>query len=154
MITGLISFVILIAVLPPAINNGEWGVVAVVAVVVIFLLALGAASREDDRAYINRTKYWADGGPDGATRHTAKKPLIGRKKWEETERNKELVRQELERIQERQRMSSVKTEWLRLICPNCKTTAMMRRNIVWENGKQRWEIYCPICKQETVIPIE
>ena len=64
MVTGLIVFVICIAVLPTAIGNGEWGVVAVVAVVSLLLLLGASLGREHDRAYNNAVSYWAKGGPD------------------------------------------------------------------------------------------
>lgn len=65
MITGIIAAVILIAVLPPAIGNGETWVIVVAVVAAIILVAIGAASRESDRAYNNVTSYWAKGGPAG-----------------------------------------------------------------------------------------
>lgn len=63
MITGTIAVVFIIAMIAAA-NNGEWGSVAIGAVVVVVLLALGSASRETDRAYNNVVDYWAKGGPD------------------------------------------------------------------------------------------
>ena len=63
MITGTIAAVFIIAMIAAA-NNGEWGSVAIGAVVVVVLLALGSASRETDRAYNNMVDYWAKGGPD------------------------------------------------------------------------------------------
>lgn len=64
MITGIIAFVILIAVLPPAIENGEGWVVVAAIVIALLFLAFGAASRKCDRAYNNMVDYWAKGGPD------------------------------------------------------------------------------------------
>ena len=63
MITGTIAVVFIIAMICAA-NDGEWGSVAVGAVIVVVLLALGSASRETDRAYNNMVDYWAKGGPD------------------------------------------------------------------------------------------
>lgn len=64
MITGAIALVVLIAVLPPAINNGEWWVAVVAVVIALFLIVLGITSRESDRAYLNVTRYWANGRSD------------------------------------------------------------------------------------------
>lgn len=72
-ITGIIAAIILIAVLPPAIGNGETGVIIVAVVAALFLLAFGAASRESDRAYLNHIDYWAKGGPDRERDATPKK---------------------------------------------------------------------------------
>ena len=44
-------------------SNGELGSAAVGAVVVVLLLAIRGASREQDRAYGNFVDYWASGGP-------------------------------------------------------------------------------------------
>jgi len=63
MITGVIAAVFVIAMIVAG-GNGEWGAVAVGAVIVVVLLGLGAASREGDRAYNNVVDYWARGGPD------------------------------------------------------------------------------------------
>lgn len=63
MITGTIAVVFIIAMIAAG-DNGEWGSVAVGAVIVILLLALGAAGRQESRAYNNFVDYWADGGPD------------------------------------------------------------------------------------------
>jgi hypothetical protein len=43
-----------------AANDGEWNSVAVGAVVVILLLALGSAARQTSKAYGNFIDYWAD----------------------------------------------------------------------------------------------
>ena len=63
MITGLIAGVFIIAMIAAA-GNGETGVVLVAAAVAVFVLALGSASRECDRAYGNFVKHWSKGGPD------------------------------------------------------------------------------------------
>jgi hypothetical protein len=63
MITGLIALVFIIAMISCA-SNGEWGSVAVGTVIVILLLAIGSAGRDQCRAYNNCVRYWADGGPD------------------------------------------------------------------------------------------
>lgn len=63
MITGILSVVIGIAMFAAA-GNGEWGSVAIGAVIVVLLLGLGSASRESDRAYNNWVDYWAKGGPE------------------------------------------------------------------------------------------
>lgn len=63
MITGIIAFIILIAVVPTSVENGEWLVLAVGIAMALFFLVLGSASRESDRAYLNMVDYWAKGGP-------------------------------------------------------------------------------------------
>ena len=59
MIIGTIAFVFIIAMIAAG-GNGEWGSVAVGAVVVLLLLALGSAGSKTDRAYGNFVDYWAN----------------------------------------------------------------------------------------------
>ena len=63
MITGTIAVIFLIAMIVAG-GNGEWGSVAVGAVIVVLLLALGSEGRKCDRAFNNVVDYWADGGPE------------------------------------------------------------------------------------------
>ena len=49
MITGVIAAVFVIAMIAAG-SNGQWGSVAVGAVIVVFLLCLGGESRKCDRA--------------------------------------------------------------------------------------------------------
>ena len=62
MITGVIVFVLAIAMIAAG-SNGEWGSVAVGAVIVVILFAFSSAGRENARAYNNFVDYWARGGP-------------------------------------------------------------------------------------------
>lgn len=59
MITGAIVFVFLIAMYCAG-SNGEWGSVAVGAVIVILALALGSAGRKCNRAYGNFVDHWSE----------------------------------------------------------------------------------------------
>jgi uncharacterized membrane protein YhaH (DUF805 family) len=68
MITGILALIFLIPVVV-GIDNGEWGTVAVFAVLIVLVLAFGVASREQDMAYNNFVDYWARGGPE---RHSKK----------------------------------------------------------------------------------
>lgn len=62
MLTGAICVVFLIAMYICG-ANGEWGSVAVGAVIVILLIALASAGNGNARAYNNFRDYWRDGGP-------------------------------------------------------------------------------------------
>lgn len=59
MITGTIAVVFIIAMIAAG-NNGEWGSVAIGAVIVLLLLAFGSTSRKQDRAYNNFVDHWAN----------------------------------------------------------------------------------------------
>ena len=63
MITGMLAVIFLIAMYAAG-SNGEWGSVAVGAVIVVLLLMLGSAGRDNAKAYNNFVDYWANGGPD------------------------------------------------------------------------------------------
>lgn len=65
MISGLISAVILIAVIA-AWNNGEYGSVAVGIILILMVLSFGRAVRDDCNAYYNRVQYWKMNGRDRA----------------------------------------------------------------------------------------
>ena len=62
MLTGILICLFLIAIYCSA-GNGEWGSVAIGAVIVVLLLALSSAGRGNARAYNNFIDYWKDGGP-------------------------------------------------------------------------------------------
>lgn len=63
MITGILVGLFLIAMYCAS-GNGEWGSVAVGAVIVVLLIALSSAGRGNARAYNNFRDYWRDGGPE------------------------------------------------------------------------------------------
>ena len=59
MITGFIVFVFVVAMIAAA-DNGEWGSVAVGAVIVVLLIALASAGGKVNGAYGNFVDHWAD----------------------------------------------------------------------------------------------
>lgn len=63
MITGAIAVILGIAAFAAA-GNGECGTVAIGAVIIVFVLALGSESRKCDRACNNFVDCWEEGGPD------------------------------------------------------------------------------------------
>ena len=63
MITGIVAVVFIIAMIAAA-GEGHWGAVALGAVIVVLLIALGSESRKCDRAVNNFVDYWSEGGPD------------------------------------------------------------------------------------------
>ena len=64
MFTGAIAVLLAIVVLPVAAKDGDWGTFWIVLAVIGLVLLLGSVSREQDRAYNNFVRHWADGGPD------------------------------------------------------------------------------------------
>ena len=46
------------------VSKGEWLTSGVIAVIALVLLFMGHVERTDARAHWNRTRYWAEGGPD------------------------------------------------------------------------------------------
>ena len=63
MITGIVAVIFIIAMIAAG-GEGEWGAVAVGAVIVVLLLGFGSTSRKCDRAVNNFVDYWSKGGPD------------------------------------------------------------------------------------------
>lgn len=147
MITGIIAIVILIAVLPPAISNGEWGVAAVGIVAALVILGLGVVSRQQDRAYGNFMRFWEKG--EWPTDHRPQKPQkpekarrVSRKEREEAARKREAYRQE--RIRQAQ-------EWKRpkqatAVCHSCGRLVAVSgsRKVETPEGLMR-EYRCPRC---------
>lgn len=64
MITGIIAAIILIAVLPPAIEHGQILVIAIALFIAFFLVMLGSVGHECEEAESNFIRYWAKGGPE------------------------------------------------------------------------------------------
>jgi len=62
MLTVLICGVIGIAGYVSA-ENGEWLSVAICAGIILLLLFLKAAARDEAKAYCNMVEYWKNGGP-------------------------------------------------------------------------------------------
>ena len=62
---AIVCIIIGIAMFAAA-GNGEWGSVAVGAVIVVVLLCMGGESRKCDRAFNNHVDYWANGGHMGS----------------------------------------------------------------------------------------
>ena len=67
MLTLLICGVIGIAVYVST-ANGQWGAAGLGAVIIIFLLILRSAARDEAKAYHNAVQYWKNGGPNGGSR--------------------------------------------------------------------------------------
>lgn len=67
MILSAIAIIFLIAMACAGLN-GEWGSVAVGAVIVIILAMVVAGERKNTRAWWNCREYWANGGPERYTR--------------------------------------------------------------------------------------
>lgn len=63
MITGILAILIIIGMICSG-SEGMMGSVAIGAVIVVLLLAIGSKSRDQAKAYNNVVHYWADGGPD------------------------------------------------------------------------------------------
>ena len=59
-IIGVIGFVVIGA----GVSNGEWGVVALAAVVLLFLMCASSEERKDVKAWRNCRDYWYEGGPE------------------------------------------------------------------------------------------
>ena len=115
-----------------AIANGDWGPAAVGAVLILVLIAVILGSRSSDRAYLNATRYWEKGGPEGTEKRTAAqsgnaKPtavLTGNLVQERCEDGKHWV----------------------YTCPGCGKTVSAIGIKTRENGILARECWCPECK--------
>ena len=114
-----------------AIANGDWGPAAVGAVLILLLIAVILGSRSSDRAYLNATRYWEKGGPEGeankARTSVPEKPvavLSGNLVQERCEDGKRGV----------------------YTCPGCGKTVQAIGIMTRENGILARECWCPECK--------
>ena len=152
MITGAIAVVFIIAMIACA-GNGEWGPFAVGAVIVVLLLAIGSASRKENRAYNNWVNFWANGKTPGE-RNAKSEPRLSRRERKEQERIKENVRKEQREFYELESQNGTKKTWERLTCPKCKTNAVMERTVIRANGAEIWQIKCPECRETTTMRVK
>ena len=94
MITGLIAAVFVIAMITSA-GNGQWGSVGVGAVIVVLVLALGAAMRKDSRAFNNFVDYWANKGEEKKEDQNVeriRKLAVAQERWREEEKQPKAIR--------------------------------------------------------------
>ena len=149
MITGAIAIVILIAASIAAVN-GEWGSAAVGAVIAVFLLALGAAGRETDRAYNNFVSYWARGGPDRDRRPRKKSRREIREEQERAERTRESYKAILRDVD---RMSGARRQEQSFVCHYCGRYVRAVCDVAYtEEGRVR--VYrCPKCGRQNMTKV-
>lgn len=153
MITGIIAIVIIVGAGIPAVTEGQWGVFAVCAVVAVFLLALGAVSRMDDRAHVNRMHYWSMSGKDRAR---------ARHQWEAEARREEEA--ERERLRQRRLKREAREARKPVVsptaqkgggtrCARCGRTAKEVSRPVC--GSARFVLYeCQKCGERKLVKIE
>lgn len=128
MITGAIALFLLIAVVPPAISNGDSGALWLVIIFAAILLFLGAVSRTSDRADMNRMKYWAMDGKDRAavTRSTEPEILMTNNK-----RRREHA----------------------FTCPGCKKYICVTSVETIDHGARVRRCACPVCQATINFPV-
>ena len=146
MITGIVVFVILIAVMPPAINNGEWGVVGVTVAVCLILLVLGVAGREVDSAYGNFVHYWSTGERPEPRKKTDRggtvrrgRTVSDRRRAREIEQNRKDFRYSADWDYRNFGRSEV------VVCPKCHRRIRTVSMLVTVNGRDMWESTCHDC---------
>lgn len=135
MITGTIAVVFIIAMIAAA-GDGEWGVFAVGAVVVVVLLALGAAGRESDRAYNNMVDYWAKGRTKEKGSHISVRHIESvRQNYEPAERN------------EPYKASEAKPQEKAVVCHFCGRFAKAHGEYIMTTEGRMFRYRCPSCGQ-------
>lgn len=151
MITGAIAIVFIIAMIAAA-GNGEWGSVAVGAVIVVFLLALGSASREQDRAYNNFVDYWANGGPR-KTKAKTKRDTTAFEVREPTEREKREAKEKRERHAEEIRADLKREYGKAVVCHYCGRFVRVRPERVVTSEGMMLMYDCTRCGRKNLTKI-
>lgn len=137
MITGMIAVVFVIAMIAAA-GDGEWGAFAVGAVVVVVLLALGAAGRESDRAYNNFVDYWANGVQK-------RKQASARKR--ESVRNRYVLPETYQEETARHAAVSDRPQGKAVVCHFCGRFAKAQGEYIMTTEGRMFRYRCPSCGQ-------
>ena len=140
MISGLISVFLGIVGIALALD-GEWGAVAICAVLALFVLCLGAESRKCDRAYVNRVDYWEKGGPNARAGKS------------EAVRTVKCAPERPERKAVQAKTAARPRESL-FVCPTCGRYVKSAWSAVESpQGVAGREYYCPRCRKRIVSGI-
>ena len=165
MITGAIAVVFIIAMIAAG-NNGEWGSVAVGSVIVVLLLMLGAAGREESRAYNNMVHFWATGeGPcEDRIRRTRRAKVIRVSRRE----RKAAAERRRKYIEERKRINEdpscvdgmkpsgelIKTCGTTQKCPMCNVAADEFKRVQYSSGSVFVNCRCRRCGRTWPVKIK
>ena len=145
----VISLILTLILLVPVIcgvNEGNWGVVAVCSVLIIFIWGLHCAAVDDAKAYINRREYWANGGPNADKEgHTVSRRNVRIQNNSRTNAEHEAERERLRKevkaevmaelrkdyaAQERREREDSEAEHVK------KLEDMRKRSVMYGNGKK------------------
>ena len=157
MLTVLIGFVAFV-VLYCCVGNGQWGAAGVTVAIVLFLMLCSHTERTENRAWRNRTWYWAEGGPEN--------PRYRTRVGSEPARNVVTVNVENrigtpdvvywpvpERVQERVTPDAIVTTRVRTVYPAQPAADWVApgRFINVPSGVNRTErlFVCPVCGRST-----
>lgn len=165
MITGTIAVVFIVAMIASA-GDGEWGAFAVGAVIVVFLLALGAASREDDRAYLNWRHYWATGEPlwkNNGKRTTPQRAghVSRREKREAAEKRRRYIEERRRAENDPSYVDGLRTAGVLMqtqrtthTCPMCDGTADEFNRVQYSSGSVFVNYMCRRCGRKWPVKIK
>ena len=130
-------------------SNGEWGAAAVGAVIVVLLLAIRGASREQDRAYGNFIRFWSDGGESERRRAERERKRKEEQAQLEREKRQAKVDKRVNKlIAERQAANAASGQQAILIttrCEACGKDAREIRRVKYPSGAEYVEYKCPYC---------
>lgn len=128
-------------------SNGEWGAAAVGAVIVVLLLAIRGASREQDRAYGNFIRFWSDGGESERRRAERERKRNEEQARLEREKRQAKVDKRVNKlIAERQAANAVGSKnALMTRCEDCGKEAREIRRVKYPSGAEYVEYKCPYC---------
>lgn len=159
MITGIISALIAIVVLPAAIGDGNMGTFWIFLGIIAVLLFFGLVSRADDRAYVNKLNYWSRSGKERA---------MMRHEWEaeareEEERRRKNSRNTYEKIQEANGLTKVGNTWTAgkvnkqdttYPCPTCRGVMREDHRVEYSSGAVFVTYKCEKCGKEMPVKIK
>lgn len=150
MITAVIVIVLGIAMIAAG-GNGEWGSVAVGAVIIVFLIALHSAGVKTSRAYNNFVDYWAAGGTRKVKEKKRKVSVFADR--EPTEREKREAKERRERYAAEMRFMPKRESGKAVVCHYCGRFVRVHPERV-ATGEGMMLMYdCPKCGRKDLTKI-
>lgn len=116
-------------------NNSEWCGPIVVAVIILLLVLFFSGTGEQARAYTNRIKYWAKGGPDGPQAEECTRAG----KYADSAPGM------IEDVSHRGRVSKSQR------CHKCRTQMNENRRMMYADRSVFVEYRCPKCRDKRLV---
>lgn len=150
MITGAIAILILVVVLPPAMDKGETGVIIAAVVIAVLVVLFGMAWHEGDRAYVNFIDYWANGRrPENKRKQQVQRAgRVTRREAADAAYKREHYAQEL---RDKKRAANARAGIKTMKCFKCGGVMGEQYRTEYSDGTRFASYLCPRCGETKLI---